>query len=104
MKNQRVRQLFPRKRQAKRYRHLERLSLTAVQIASRYSGQMSKVSSMVSALARDDLVAQDRKALLGGLEELTQGYASDARMDMEHLEIAQMRYTAEWKRYKKSLS
>ena len=102
MKNQRVHRLFPRKRQSKRYRHLERLSLTSVQIAARYSEQMSKVHAMVSALAHDEHLAKEQKALLGGLEELAQGYASEARMDMEHLQIAQMRHTPEWKRYKKS--
>jgi hypothetical protein len=100
MKNQQPQQPVSRKQQSKRYRHLERLSLTAVDTAVRYSRQMSRLSSMLGAIARDDLLPEEREALLGGLEELAQGYAWQARMDMEHLQIAQMRHTPAWKQYK----
>jgi len=104
MKNQQVQELFSQKQRDKRYRHLERLSLNAVDSAVRHSRQLNRLCSMVGAIARDDLLPEEHQALLGGLEELAQGYASEARMDMEHWQIAHMPHTPEWKRYKQTVS
>ncbi|CAB3751862.1 hypothetical protein [Paraburkholderia humisilvae] len=94
-------QCFPSKQHRKRYAHLERFSLAAVTHAVRTSHQLTQISAMLSAIARNDASPDERKALLLGLETLAQGYASEARMDMEHMSIAQMRYTPRWKAFKK---
>ncbi|MFC0398811.1 hypothetical protein [Paraburkholderia rhizosphaerae] len=89
------------KQHRKRYAHLERFSLTAVTHAVRTSNQLKQISAMLSAIARDAASPDERKALLQGVTTLAQSYASDARMDMEHMSIAQMRYTPRWKAFKK---
>ncbi|HEY3600089.1 MAG TPA: hypothetical protein VGL08_21545 [Paraburkholderia sp.] len=94
-------QLSP-KRRAKRYEHLERLSLTAVENAIRYNEQMASLSAMASAIVRDNTPADEREALLWGFEQLSHTFASEARMDMECLQIAQTRYTPAWKQLKKT--
>jgi hypothetical protein len=89
------------KQRKKRYAHLERFSVAAVAHAARTSNQLAQISAMLGAIAHNDASPDERKALLQGLETLAQNYASEARMDMEHMSIAQMRYTPRWKAFKK---
>jgi hypothetical protein len=84
-----------------RYEHLERFSLTAVDHAVRASEQMAQISELLSTVAHDERLSAERKVVFKGLETLARHYASEARMDMEHMSIAQMRHTARWKAFKK---
>jgi hypothetical protein len=90
---------FP-KRHKKRYEHLERFSLTAVDHAVRTSDQLAQISALASTIARDEQLPNEQKVLFHGLETLARHYASEARMDMEHMNIAQMRHTSRWKAFK----
>jgi hypothetical protein len=89
------------KRHEKRYAHLERFSLIAVDHAVRTSDQLAQISALASAIARDEHLPNEQKILFKGLETLARHYASEARMDMEHMNIAQMRHTSRWKAFKK---
>ena len=65
-------------------------------MAIRHSQQMASLKAMATAIVRDESPSDERNALLRGFEQLTQRYASDARMEMELILIAQKRYTPEW--------
>ncbi|GAB2869661.1 hypothetical protein GCM10027093_01720 [Paraburkholderia jirisanensis] len=97
-----VQQPIPSKKHKRRYDHLERFSLAAVSNAARASEQLDHIRAMLDMIARDEQTAGDHRSLLQGLAELTHNYAAEARMDMEHLSIAQMRHTPRWKEFKKS--
>jgi hypothetical protein len=84
-----------------RYEHLERFSLTALDHAVRASEQMAQISELLSTVAHDERLSDERKVVFKGLETLARHYASEARMDMEHMSIAQMRHTSRWKAFKK---
>jgi hypothetical protein len=88
------------KQHRKRYAHLERFSVAAASHAVRTSNQLAQIGAMLGA-SRDEASPDERKALLQGLETLAQSCASEARMDMEHMSIAQMRYTPRWKAFRK---
>ena len=96
MKNQSTQYYRSLKVRARRVRHLERLSASAVHMAIRHSERMASLKAMASAIARDESLSAERHALLRGFEQLSQNYASDARMEMELLMIAQKRHTPEW--------
>ena len=86
----------------KRHDHLERFSLSSIDHATRTSNQLAQLSALATTIARDvERRPNEQKMLLRGLEALAQHYASEARMDMEHMSIAQMRYTSRWKEFKK---
>ena len=89
------------KRHQKRHEHLERFSLIAVDHAVRTSDRLAQISALASTIARDEQLPNEQKILFQGLETLARHYASEARMDMEHMNIAQMRYTSRWKAFKK---
>jgi hypothetical protein len=92
-----------KQRRKKRYEHLERFSVAAVHHAVRASRQLDQISAMASVIARDKELSKERKALLEGLESLAQTYASEARMDMEHMSIAQLKHTPRWKQLKQQV-
>jgi hypothetical protein len=92
-----------KERRKKRYEHLERFSVAAVHQAVRASRQLDQISAMVRVIARDEGLCKERKALLEGLEALAQSYASEARMDMEHMSIAQLKHTPRWKQFKRQM-
>jgi hypothetical protein len=96
-----TRQSISLKQREKRYEHLERFSLFAVNHAARASRQLDQISALAAVIARDEGLSKERKALLEGLETLAQNYASEARMDMEHLAIAQLKHTPRWKQFKR---
>jgi hypothetical protein len=96
MRNRSTRPYRSPKVRARRVRHLERLSVSAVHMAIRHSERMASLKAMASAIARNESLSDDRHALLRGFEQLSQNYASDARMEMELLMIAQTRHTPEW--------
>ena len=86
----------------KRHAHLERFSLSAIDHATRTSDQLAQLSALATTIARDEeRRPNEQRMLLQGLETLAQHYASEARMDMEHMSIAQMRHTSRWKEFKK---
>jgi hypothetical protein len=98
-----TRQSISPKQRKKRYAHLERFSVAAVHHAIRASRQLDQISAITRMIARDNGLSKERKALLEGLQCLAQNYASEARMDMEHMAIAQLRHTARWKRFKQQI-
>jgi hypothetical protein len=98
-----ARQSISPKQREKRYAHLERFSVAAVHHAIRASRQLDQISAMAGMIARDKGSSKERKALLEGLENLARSYASEARMDMEHMAIAQLKHTPGWKRFKRQI-
>lgn len=98
-----TRQSISPKQRKKRYAHLERFSVAAVHQAIRASRQLDQISAMAGMIARDQGSSRERKALLEGLESLARNYASEARMDMEHMSIAQLKHTPRWKRFKQQI-
>jgi hypothetical protein len=96
MKNQSTRPYRSLRVRARRVRHLERLSVSAVHMAILHSDRMASLKAMASAIARDESLSAEHHALLRGFEQLSQNYASDARMEMELLMIVQKRHTPEW--------
>ena len=91
------------KQRKKRYEHLEHFSVAALHHAVRTSRQLDQISAMASVIARDKGLSKERKALLEGLESLAKNYASEARMDMEHMAIAQLKHTPRWKQFKRQV-
>jgi hypothetical protein len=80
-----------------------RFSMAAVHHAVRASRQLDQISALAAVIARDEGLSKERKALLEGLETLAQNYASEARMDMEHMAIAQLKHTPRWKQFKRQV-
>jgi hypothetical protein len=99
--NKQIEQSTSSKRHKKRYEHLERFSVNAVDHAIRTSEQLAQLSALTSTIARDEQLSSEQKVLFQGLETLARHYASEARMDMEHMSIAQIRHTSSWKAFKK---
>jgi hypothetical protein len=96
-----TRQFMSPKQRKKRHEHLERFSVAAVHHAARASRQLDQIGALAGMIARDKGLSKERKALLEGLEALVQNYASEARLDMEHMSIAQMKHTPRWKQFKR---
>jgi hypothetical protein len=64
MKNQSTRRYRSPKVRARRVRHLERLSVSAVHMAIRNNERMASLKAMASAITCDESLSDDRRALL----------------------------------------